>query len=40
MLHGDIAYVDDALYANKLSVVFEDVEAARETLDYFVACSG
>jgi glyoxylase-like metal-dependent hydrolase (beta-lactamase superfamily II) len=33
MLHGDITYVDEALYANKLSVVFEDVKAARETLD-------
>lgn len=33
MLHGDITYVDEALYENKLSVVFEDVAAARETLD-------
>ena len=33
MLHGDITYVDEALYQNKLSVVFEDVSAARETLD-------
>ena len=33
MLHGDITYVDEALYANKLSVVFEDLPAARETLD-------
>lgn len=33
MIHGDITYVDEALYANKLSVVFEDVKAARETLD-------
>ena len=33
MLHGDITYVDEALYANKLSVVFEDPAAARETLD-------
>lgn len=33
MIHGDITYVDEALYANKLSVVFEDVRAARETLD-------
>ena len=33
MLHGDITYVDEALYANKLSVVFEDISAARETLD-------
>ncbi|MBP5153547.1 MAG: MBL fold metallo-hydrolase [Lachnospiraceae bacterium] len=33
MLHGDITYVDEALYENKLSVVFEDLPAARETLD-------
>lgn len=33
MLHGDITYTDEALRANKLSVVFEDVELARETLD-------
>ncbi len=33
MLHGDITYVDEALYENKLSVVFEDIEAARETLN-------
>ena len=33
MLHGDITYVDEALYENKLSVVFEDSAAARETLD-------
>jgi N-acyl homoserine lactone hydrolase len=33
MLHGDVTYVDEALYENKLSVVFEDVAAARETLD-------
>lgn len=33
MLHGDITYVDEALYENKLSVVFEDLSAARETLD-------
>ena len=33
MIHGDITYCDEALYANKLSVVFEDVKAARETLD-------
>ena len=33
MLHGDITYVDEALYQNKLSVVFEDLTAARETLD-------
>ena len=33
MLHGDITYVDEALYENKLSVVFDDIAAARETLD-------
>ena len=33
MLHGDITYVDEALYQNKLSVVFDDLAAARETLD-------
>ena len=33
MIHGDITYVDEALYANKLSVVFEDLEAARTTMD-------
>ena len=41
MLHGDITYVDEALYENKLSVVFEDIEAARVTLDHvreFVSC--
>lgn len=33
MIHGDITYVDEALYENKLSVVFDDLSAARETLD-------
>ena len=33
MLHGDVTYTDAALKANKLSVVFEDIKAARETLD-------
>ena len=33
MLHGDITYTDEALYENKLSVVFEDLPAARETMD-------
>lgn len=33
MLHGDITYVDEALYANKLSVVYDDKEEARKTLD-------
>ena len=31
MLHGDITYVDEALYEDKLSVVFDDLGAARET---------
>ena len=33
LLHGDVTYTDEALYANKLSVVYEDPAAARETLD-------
>ena len=33
MLHGDITCVDEALYQNKLSVVFDDLVSARETLD-------
>lgn len=33
MIHGDVTYVDEALYENKLSVVFDDPAAARETLD-------
>ena len=33
MLHGDVTYTDEALYADKLSVVFEDIAAARKTLD-------
>lgn len=33
MLHGDVTYTDEALYANKLSIVFEDAAAARKTLD-------
>ena len=33
MIHGDITYVDEALYADKLSVVYDDLAAARETLD-------
>ena len=31
MIHGDITYVDEALYEDKLSVVFDDLSAARET---------
>jgi len=33
MFHGDITYVDEALYEDKLSVVFDDLGAARETQD-------
>lgn len=33
MFHGDITYIDEALYENKLSVVFEDICASRITLD-------
>ncbi len=33
MMQGDITYTDEALYANKLSVVYEDKTAARETLN-------
>ncbi len=33
MIQGDVTYTDEALYENKLSVVFEDIEAARDTLD-------
>ena len=33
MFHGDVTYTDEALYANKLSIVYEDLAAARDTLD-------
>ena len=33
MIHGDVTYTDEALYADKLSIVFEDLSAARETLN-------
>ena len=33
LIHGDVTYTDVALYENRLSVVFEDKAAARETLD-------
>jgi len=33
MIHGDITYIDEALYEDKLSVVFDDLAAARETQD-------
>ena len=33
MLHGDVTYMDEALYEDKLSTIFDDLPAARETLD-------
>ena len=33
LIHGDVTYTDEALYANKLSIVFEDIDEARKTLD-------
>lgn len=33
MIHGDITYTDEALYENKLSIVYEDLPAARITMD-------
>ena len=33
MFEGDVTYVDEALHENKLSVVYDDLPAARETLD-------
>ena len=33
MIHGDITYMDEALYEDKLSIVFDDLPAARETLN-------
>ncbi|MBR0233221.1 MAG: MBL fold metallo-hydrolase [Synergistaceae bacterium] len=33
MMHGDVTYNDTALKKNKLSIVFEDLEAARDTLN-------
>lgn len=32
MIHGDVTYTDAALLENRLSVVFEDLESAKETL--------
>ncbi|MBQ9566419.1 MAG: MBL fold metallo-hydrolase [Synergistaceae bacterium] len=32
MMHGDVTYTDAALKEDKLSVVFEDLDAARDTL--------
>jgi glyoxylase-like metal-dependent hydrolase (beta-lactamase superfamily II) len=33
MFHGDVTYTDEALRQNQLSVVFEDKELAKETLE-------
>lgn len=33
LIHGDVTYTDEALYANKLSIVYENIEIARETMD-------
>ena len=33
MIHGDVTYTDEALLENKLSVAFEDFDAARDTLN-------
>ena len=33
MIHGDVTYCDAALKANNLSIIFEDKETARTTLD-------
>ena len=33
MFQGDVTYTDAALKANKLSIVFEDIKASRETLE-------
>lgn len=33
MIHGDVTYTDEALYENKISIAFEDLKLARETLD-------
>lgn len=33
MIHGDVTYTDEALFADKLSVVYEDIDEARQTQD-------
>ncbi|MBQ9599760.1 MAG: rubredoxin [Clostridia bacterium] len=33
MIHGDITYVDEALYENKLSVIYDDLKESRITLN-------
>lgn len=31
MIHGDISYTDEAIYADKLSIVYDDIHLARST---------
>ena len=33
MIHGDVTYTDEALRQNQLSVVFEDKDLAKQTLE-------
>ena len=33
LIHGDVTYTDEALHENRLSVVFENLEQARDTLN-------
>ena len=33
IIHGDVTYTDEALYENKIAVAFEDLPAARDTLN-------
>ena len=33
MFHGDITYTDEALKRNQLSIVFEDIDLAKATLE-------
>lgn len=33
MIHGDVTYTDEALFADKLSVIYEDIDNARQTQD-------
>ncbi|WP_312648323.1 MBL fold metallo-hydrolase [Aminipila sp.] len=33
LFHGDVTYTDEALRKNALSVVFEDIDSAKETLE-------
>lgn len=33
LIHGDVTYTDEALHENRLSVIFENLEQARDTLN-------